>query len=454
MTSERQFDALLRSWLEESAPSGPPQGLLESVLSTTAHSQPRPAWLVGFRGESMPETGRSGLNRFAPFAVAATALVLVALLIGIGLILRSPNVGPSPIPGPTHRATPEATAHAAAWTAAGSMIEARFDFTATLLRDGRVLVAGGSPASRNAELYDPATGSWTATGELHVGHVGHTATLLSDGRVLVVGGQTRNEEYSAELYDPVSGTWSATADLINPARAGHTATLLADGRVLVAGGGPGGLFNPISGTWSATGAMDEGRRNHAATLLPDGRVLVAGGTEGVLLVSSLASAELYDPVSGTWSATGSMSEARRYVSAILMPDGTVLVAGGGADSETGIEPLGSTELYDPDLGNWTIAGSMNVARGRLVTYTLLPDGTVLAAGGQPGGRYLASAEVYDPVSRTWTITASMDEARRGHTATLLPDGTVLVAGGYNGSDPTGTELALASAELYDPGSAK
>jgi dipeptidyl aminopeptidase/acylaminoacyl peptidase len=108
MTSERQFDALLRSWLEESAPSGQPQGLLESVLTATGHTRPRSAWLVRLRGEPMPETGRPGMNRFALFGLAATAVV-VAILIGVGLFLRlSPNVGPSPVPGPTHNETPKA----------------------------------------------------------------------------------------------------------------------------------------------------------------------------------------------------------------------------------------------------------------------------------------------------------------------------------------------------------
>jgi hypothetical protein len=106
MTSEREFNALLRAWFEESAPSGEPQGLLESVLTATAHTRPRPAWLVGLRGRPMPETGRPGLNRFAALALATTALV-VAILIGVGMLVRAPNVGPSPVPGPTHSATPQ-----------------------------------------------------------------------------------------------------------------------------------------------------------------------------------------------------------------------------------------------------------------------------------------------------------------------------------------------------------
>ena len=121
MTSEHQFDALLRTWLDELAPPGQPDGLLESVVIATGHMQPRPAWLVRLLGEPMPEAGRSGLSRFAPLALAWTAVV-VALVIGIGLFLRSPNVGPSPVPDQTHEAvpsaTPTATPTALLWTQA------------------------------------------------------------------------------------------------------------------------------------------------------------------------------------------------------------------------------------------------------------------------------------------------------------------------------------------------
>ena len=312
MSSEREFDALLRSWFEDSAPPGQPQGLLESVVTATAHARPRPGWLVRLRGEPMPETGRHGLNRFAPLALVATALV-VALLIGIGFILRSPNVGPSPIPAPTHSATlePSATAEPtqrpAAWSATGNMIEARTRHTATLLANGNVLVVGGSNGSgelTSAELYDPVDGSWTSAGSMIRGRDGHTATLLRDGRVLVVGGlgsgsQIMEVRHSAELYDPAAGSWSATGSMEDPF-ADHTATLLRDGRVLVAGGGSAELYDPASGTWSATASMLEVRSGHTATLLPDGRVLVASGNGMEIGIGGvmLASAELYDPGSG------------------------------------------------------------------------------------------------------------------------------------------------------------
>ena len=452
MTNEREFDTLLRSWFEESAPSGQPQGLLEAVLTASGHTRPRPAWLVGLGGDPMARTGRRGLNRFAPLALAGAAVV-VALLIAIGLVVQSPNVGPPPVPGPSNNATPDSAADAAGWTVTADMIDARSGHTATLLPDGMVLVVGGSGpngALASAELYDPASGSWTTTGSLIAARFWHTATLLRDGKVLVTGGGARLDVwYSAELYDPVSGTWTSTANMSDSRWGGHTATLLRDGKVLVTGGGSASseLYDPVSGTWTTTGDMVEQRSYHAATLLPDGTVLVAGGGGPE---NSLATAERYNPDTGTWTATGPMGEGRSYIDAWLLPDGTVLVAGGWAFSNGEVTELASAERYDPASGTWTATGSLNRTHGRLPTGSVLRDGTVLLAGGCCAGvEYLASAERYDPISGTWIATADLFQGRAGHTATLLLDGTVLVVGGYVGQDP---EILLSSTERYDPGS--
>ncbi len=328
------------------------------------------------------------------------------------------------------------------WTATGSLVTEREDHTATLLADGKVLVAGGFPSSgspNSAELYDPESGIWTSTSSLNNGRAVHTATLLTNGEVLVAGGYSVNGDplASAELYDPESGTWTST-DSLATGRAYHTATLLPNGKVLVTGGFNFGylasaeLYDPTSGTWTSTGSLAKRRTFHTATLLPNGRVLVAAGYNGV----SLASAELYDPGSGTWTATGSLATARDSHTATLLADGQVLVAGG-------LFNLASAELYDPVSETWTAAGSL--ANGRQShKATLLLDGKVLVAGGYNGSTSLASAELYDPASGTWVATGSLATGRYSHRATLLTDGKVLVEGGIHLPDGR----YLRSAELY------
>ncbi len=210
----------------------------------------------------------------------------------------------------------------------GSLATARYNHTATSLPNGKVLVAGGYVGGQgdlaSAELYDPASGNWTATGSLVTPRNLHTATLLLNGKVLVVGGQSGfDDTTTAELYDPGSGTWTAAGSL-RPGF-GHTATLLPDGKVLIAGGfnyefGFGGgshagaaLYDPASGNWTMTGRLATARDRHTATLLPTGKVLVAGGGNHMVWfgLGTLSTAELYDPASGTWTATGSLSERSR-----------------------------------------------------------------------------------------------------------------------------------------------
>ncbi|HKP03198.1 MAG TPA: kelch repeat-containing protein [Chthoniobacterales bacterium] len=336
----------------------------------------------------------------------------------------------------------------------GRMAEARSRHTATLLPNGKVLVAGGTrdnQALNSAELYDPTNRTWTATGSLNQARSRHTATLLPNGQVLVAGGVASFFELgSAELYDPASGTWTPTGNLTG--RHSHTATLLANGKVLVAGGwhfflgmsggGPiqsAELYDPVSGTWAATGSLDKPRFNHTATLLANGNVLVAG-TSGWVNYIPPASTELYHPDTGTWTISGSLLAPRSYHTATLLPHGQVLVAGGVREVTGGYVDLGSAELYDPASESWSPTGSLVTAHvGH--TATLLDNGKVLVAGGSEssGG---ALAELYDPSSGAWMTTGSLITGRGGHTATLLSNGDVLVAGGSNGDG------YLASAELY------
>jgi len=199
------------------------------------------------------------------------------------------------------------------------------------------------------------------------------------------------------------------------------------------------LYDSVSGTWTVTGSMKEARSYHTATLLPNGKVLVAGGFNFTTNHrTQVKPTELYDPTTGRWTYTGLLNEHRESHGATLLPDGTVLVAGGSTNQGY----LASAELYDPASGIWSLTGRMIVPRSEF-TLTLLPNGQVLAAGGYTRDTISASAELYDPAAGVFTRTGQMINSHAQHTATLLTTGKVLVAGGYPD--------VQANAELYDPG---
>ncbi len=365
--------------------------------------------------------------------------ILIILLAGLSI---SSSLGLGKAPAENHT-----------WAYTGSLNDARARGTATLLQNGKVLVAGGLGTSgvlASAEIYDPAIGVWSRTGDMNTARNRHTATLLPDGKVLVAGGDNYIEPFStAELYDPNTGIWSYT-DSLDVARCSHSAVLLPNEKVLVAGGGWGGsyfisaeLYDPAAGTWSTTGSMNISRDTFPLTLLSNGKVLAAAGFHNGY---QIANAELYDPDTGTWSTTGDLNEVRGYPTATLLPDGKVLVAG----SDFFGYSLASAELYDPASGTWSYTGSMNTPRG-IHTAVRLPGGKVLVAGGWSISGPTASSELYDPATGLWSITGSLNEGRRWPGPTiLLPSGLVLIAGGEGYLSPYETG-PIASAELYDPG---
>jgi hypothetical protein len=356
------------------------------------------------------------------------------------------------------------------FTGTGNMTTGRFGHTATLLSDGQVLIVGGThdrgPDRRLArsEIYDPSTGVFTVTGDMITARSFHTATLLPNGKVLVAGGsQEWSSLSSAEVYDPAVGTFTATHEM-STARSFHTANLLHDGRVLIVGGGDyagsdvaqssaAELYDFATGRFAVTGSMAATQLGPTATLLADGGVLVASPNfypfelVAASKVKSIgATGEVYSLLTESFSRISEGDGMFLHHSATLLPGGKVLLAG-GACYLCGVV-LASAMLYDPASGRFTATGLMSRHRSWHAA-TLLPDGTVLLTGGTSTilGSPVASAEVYAPLTGTFGTAGTMTTGRRLHAATLLNNGDVLITGGF-GIDRDRRDEVLGSAELY------
>jgi len=335
------------------------------------------------------------------------------------------------------------------WSPTGAPLSGRVHHTVTLLSSGKVLASGGGDSSgcfSTAEVYDPCTGTWSSTSAMMSARCFQGASLLPSGEVLVSGGIRAHDQWplaSVELFNPATGSWRAAGSM-ETARYAHSSTALHSGSVLVVGGDNGywggriltsaELYDPVTGSWRAAPPMAALRSLHTATLLPSGKVLVVGGHNNSAPVNR--SAELYDPVTNSWTAAGSMVWPRYHHRATLLPSGKVLITGGTTHSG----PLSSAELYDPATNSWSSVGAM--ASSRYVhTATLLPSGKVLVAGGSDQTSSLASAELYDPATQSWSTVANMSRPLSSLKATLLNSGEVLVVGGFDGSSfPTTAEL--------------
>lgn len=318
------------------------------------------------------------------------------------------------------------------------MLSARAGHSATLLADGKVLVAGGMRGNqdfyRSAELFDPATGKFQVTGEMSLARVGHAAVLLPSGKVLVVGGWIGYEATdSAELYDPATGRFATIAKMT--ARRGRpSATLLINNDVLIAGGAEGvsatgiksaEVFHAATMTFERVGSMHYGRFAQTATLLADGRVLIAGGRGE----SVTAATELYDPKTRQFTPTGNLCAARYKHTAGFLPDGRVLIAGGSDDRDANGR-MSSAEIYDPHTGKFTPTSPLNNGRYKLPNPSVqLASGQLLVAGGSK------QVEIYNPETGKFLLASGeLDGPWHFMSETLLKDGRVLLAGGYPDSN--------------------
>jgi Kelch motif/Galactose oxidase, central domain len=461
---ERRLEAL-----RAAAPTGRVVAVRPGRRSAMTGARPRSSNMSG---------GRRSVGLLAAATLIAALLVGGAIAVGSGWVRLSPIVppaldatppspaaSPSASPSPTADLTPSVTG-SGSWSVTGMPHHGGCCGTATLLRDGRVLLAGGAAEdgteATKAELYDPATGQWTETGSMNVGRLGHVASLLADGRVLVAGGVDLafgKGLASAELYDPTSGTWTETGSMTRW-RYYAKAVSLADSRVLVVGGHISGrttssqalpagggeetegaeTYDPDSGTWSPARPMTA--PPETATLLPDGTVLVTHDDGG--------SSELFDPRTGRWTATASPTQPLYAPEATLLANGEVLLLGtwerpvqrGGCPCR---HFVGRAELFDPLTGSWTPTGSPPSGWG---TAALLADGIALVFGADGAARY-------DAQSGSWaTVAAPASNLSVGNVADGGPvpnywdsgdlairllDGRVLAVGGAGTAlfDPTG-----------------
>ena len=451
MNTNAPFARDLERWLQTEAPASAPAGFHASVIDRARTVRQRPGWVTSLpvrrlgRGRGITLFAAAALVLVGG-AVAATSGILrlptvvprVPAPSVIAVATASPDAAfpsPSESAAPTTNPIPVAGA-AGVWTPTGSMGTPRFRPTALRLQDGTVLVVGGLTGEvgyqfdqMSAELYDPATGTWSAAGSISKPLI--DATLLHDGKVLVLVGQPDGGPRSTEAYDPATGTWTATGPMDPGAEeSGDAFTVLRDGRVLLAGAEAAQVYDPASGTWTATGPLVRECCGTVA-VLQDGRVLDTGG------------AQLFDPASGTWTATAKRNNEGVRPGAALLSDGKVLVVGGRVftQGKNSIDEhdLDSAEVYDPGTGSWTATANMHAKLSNPTGTFLGPDGKVLVVAS-------TSIQVYDPTTGTWTefpVRPGIDY----HAAAQLSDGTVLVAAGGDGD---AGHSACTAVDLYDP----
>jgi len=349
------------------------------------------------------------------------------------------------------------TALAQTWTPAAQMLDPWVSGNAILLNTGQVLMVGGCnmvpylPYYVTTQLYNPTTNSWSYGATMSAAHSTAPAFLLQNGQVIVPGGGDatgNNPSPIVEIYDLNQNVWTQVAPLSLSNWWYFQGCVMADGRVLICGGQVNGgttnaaqIYDPVTNTWSVTGAMNQARQGHMVVLLPNNQVLATSGA-GPGGDSQLSS-EVFTPSTGEWTPVASMNMGHRAGTITVLPSGMVLVAGG--ESATGGVFTSTSEIYNPTANTWTSAGNMSAIRVNACA-TLLNNGHVLMTGGYSasGALSIPSCDLFDPISQTWSQAAPLITPRCFHTATPLQNGSVLVAGGQTATN------ALASAELFTP----
>lgn len=323
---------------------------------------------------------------------------------------------------------------------------------------GTVVVTASGITSNGVSFTVQALGFVAAAGSMASPRYGQTATQLANGQVFIAGGMSSSGVLnSAELYTPAGQVFATAANPMNVARWLHTATLLDDGTVLIVGGSSlsnettlnsAEIYDPVAGTFTLLpSALNTARVGHTATLLSNGQVLIVGGFDPSTGI--ISDAELYDPFAQVFIDLGNTNTPRFHHTATLLQNGQVLITGGETDP-TPSGAYNNAEIFNPTT--WTFATvAANMISGREGhAATLLNDGTVLITGGDnPPAGSLNTAEIYNVTSNTFTaVSAAMTSPRIFHDSVLLNGGQVLLSGGEN--DSSGTSTALNTAELYNP----
>ena len=391
--------------------------------------------------------GSASWSSSSPQVATVAGGVVSGITIGSTTISASDGTASSIVP---------VTVTTNAWSLLQNMPFTIWGQTATLLTNGKVLVAGGSTSNPGSDalalciVYDPANSTWRQAASMHTARKYHTATLLGNGNVLVTGGADPSfvPESTAEIYDSTTNTWRDISDM-NFARAFHTASLLPDGRVLIVGSvgvATAELFDPIAESWSQAANMTTARRYHTATVLKNGKLLVAGGSTIGSAFDFLANAELYDPVKNTWTSAGSTSVAASGRTATLLDNGKVLLTGGEGASVVG---YAVTELYDPVTNAWSTTGSLSTPRTSH-SAVALADGKVLVAGGffkaDANSRVVRHVEIYNSLIGTWSAGPDMNKSRFDFSLLRLASGALLAVGGE--SHYLSNDVLTSSSELY------